>query len=107
MDYFKGDSGIDRNRGRAMTEAERGELKRLIDDRERHNKKFSLVMTLLIGLLLAIRESSYDSEPLRRLVLAFSAANSFCQPVRWWEGLNHAFRGNHRWKGQARKGAAW
>ena len=31
-----------------------------------------MVMALLIGILLVIRELSYDSEPLRRFVLAFS-----------------------------------
>jgi hypothetical protein len=71
-DFFKGHSEIDRTRERPTTEGERSELQRLIDERERFSKRYSLVMAMFTGILLATRECFHRSDTARNVVLAIA-----------------------------------
>jgi hypothetical protein len=71
-DFFKGHSDIDRTRERPTTEGERSELQRLIDDRDRHSRRYTLVMAVFTGLLLAMRQWSWEPETMRNFLLAIS-----------------------------------
>jgi hypothetical protein len=80
-EFFKGNSGIDRTRERPTTEAERSELQRLIDDREKYSTRYSLVMALFIGILFAMREWSFGRNETMRSILLFSSIVLGAPPV--------------------------